>query len=46
MGVPFHDTRSFTLAITGGTDAHSTACSEMRLEAMSETEFCFTFELA
>jgi allene oxide cyclase len=43
---PFYDTRSSELAITGGTGANSTARGQMRLEAISETEFRFTFEFA
>jgi allene oxide cyclase len=42
---PFYDAGSSVLAITGGTGAYSAARGEMRLEAISETEFRFTFEL-
>jgi allene oxide cyclase len=43
---PFYDAGSSVLAVTGGTGAYSSARGEMRLEAISETEFRFTFELA
>jgi hypothetical protein len=42
---PFYDAGSSVLAITGGTGAYSSARGEMRLEAISEAEFRFTFEL-
>jgi hypothetical protein len=43
---PFYDAGASVLAITGGTGPYSSARGEMRLEAISETEFRFTFELA
>jgi allene oxide cyclase len=43
---PFYDAAPSDLAITGGTGAYSTARGQMRLEANSETEFRFTFEIA
>ena len=43
---PFYDAGPSDLAITGGTGAYSTARGQMRLEANSETEFRFTFEIA
>jgi len=43
---PFYDAGPSDLAITGGTDDYSTARGQMRLEANSETEFRFTFEIA
>jgi allene oxide cyclase len=43
---PFYDAGPSELAITGGTGAYSTARGQMRLEAISETEFRFTFEFA
>jgi len=42
---PFYDAAPSELAITGGTGAYSTARGQMRLEANSETEFRFTFEI-
>ena len=43
---PFYDAGPSDLAITGGTGAYSTARGQMRLEAISETEFRFTFHIA
>ncbi len=43
---PFYDAGSSVLAITGGTGAYSSARGEMRIEAISETESRFTFEIA
>ena len=43
---PFYDAGPSVFSITGGTGAYSTARGQMRLEAISETEFRFTFELA
>ena len=43
---PVYDARASKLAITGGTGAYSTARGQMRLEAISETEYRFTFEIA
>jgi allene oxide cyclase len=43
---PFYDAGSSVFSITGGTGAYSTARGQMRLEAISEAEFRFTFELA
>ena len=43
---PLYDTGPSELAITGGTGAYSTARGQMRLEATSETESRFTFEIA
>ena len=43
---PFYDAGPSDLAITGGTGDYSTARGQMRLEANSETEFRFTFEIA
>ena len=43
---PFYDSSPSELAITGGTGVYVTARGQMRLEAISETEFRFTFEFA
>ena len=43
---PFYDAGPSVFSITGGTGAYSTARGQMRLEAISEAEFRFTFELA
>jgi allene oxide cyclase len=43
---PFYDAGPSDLAIIGGTGTYSAARGQMRLEAISETEFRFTFELA
>ena len=43
---PFYDASPSVFSITGGTGAYSTARGQMRLEAISEAEFRFTFELA
>jgi allene oxide cyclase len=43
---PFYDADPSEQAITGGTGAYSTTRGQMRLEAISETEFRFTFEFA
>ena len=43
---PLYDAGPSELAITGGTDAYSTARGQLRLEATSATESRFTFEIA
>ena len=43
---PLSDAGPSELAITGGTGVYSTARGQMRLEATSETESRFTFEIA
>ena len=43
---PLYDAGPSELAITGGTGAYATARGQMRLEATSETESRFTFEIA
>jgi allene oxide cyclase len=43
---PLYDAGSSELAIIGGTGAYATARGLMRLEATSETESRFTFEIA
>ena len=43
---PFYDAGPSDLAITGGTGAYATARGQMRLEALRETEFRFSFDIA
>jgi len=43
---PLSDAGPSELAITGGTSAYATARGQLRLEATSETESRFTFEIA
>ena len=42
---PFSDTKDSVLAITGGTGAYSRARGQMKLHALSATEFDFIYEL-